>query len=75
MMKTKLGLMQTSRTLTTSIKDWPTRVRIVLKNTTREGCLEHTRSVSKERFIKKLGKSTEIKMSLAGKHLNAIFSE
>lgn len=60
--------------LTTSIKDWPTRVNVVLVNKEGQACIEHIRSVSKERFLERLGEASEIEMALVRKHLNATFA-
>lgn len=61
--------------LTTSFKDWPTRVSILVKDTPSQACIEHIRSISKERFSEKLGSATEIEMAAIRKHLSAVFSE
>ncbi len=60
--------------LTTSTKDWPTRVGVLVNNTTSQACIEHIRSVSKERFIEKISVATEIEMAAIRKHLAAMFS-
>ena len=60
--------------LTTSAKDWPTRVKILVKNTESQACIEHIRSVSKERFVECMGVASEIEMASIRKHLNAIFA-
>lgn len=61
--------------LTTSFKDWPTRVGVLVKNKPSQACIEHIRSISKERFSEKIGLATEIEMAAVRKHLNAVFSE
>jgi len=61
--------------LTTSFKEWPTRVGVSVKNIPSQACLEHIRSISKERFSDKLGTATEIEMVDVRKRLNAVFSE
>ncbi len=61
--------------ITTSFKDWPTRVGILVKNTPSQACVEHIRSISKERFSEKLGTASEIEMADVRKRLNAVFSE
>jgi mRNA interferase MazF len=61
--------------ITTSFKDWPTRVGILVKDVPSQACIEHIRSISKERFSEKLGSATEIEMTAIRKHLNAVFSE
>jgi mRNA interferase MazF len=61
--------------LTTSFKDWPTRVSILVKDIPSQACIEHIRSISKERFFEKLGSATEIEMADIRKHLSAVFSE
>lgn len=60
--------------LTTSFKDWPTRVNIVAKKTQSQACIEHIRSVSKERFIEKFAVASDIEMAAIRKHLIAVFS-
>ena len=60
--------------ITTSLKDWPTRIHIVVKKTPSQVCIEHIRSVSKERFIEKMGTVSDIEMASVRKHLNAVFS-
>jgi mRNA interferase MazF len=60
--------------LTTSVKDWPTRVYIHVKNVKSQACIEHIRSVSKDRFLERLGVATEIEMASIRKHLNAVFA-
>ena len=59
--------------LTTSFKDWPTRVNILINKTQSQVCIEHIRSVAKERFIEKLGKSSEIEMASVRKKITAVF--
>jgi mRNA-degrading endonuclease toxin of MazEF toxin-antitoxin module len=61
--------------LTRSKKDWSTRVNIDVKGTESQACLEHIRSVSKERFIEKMCVVNFIEMVAIRKHLGAIFSE
>jgi mRNA interferase MazF len=61
--------------ITTSFKDWPTRVSILVKDIPSQACIEHIRSISKERFSEKLGLATEIEMAAVQKHLSAVFSE
>jgi mRNA interferase MazF len=60
--------------LTRSMKDWPTRVNILVKKTPSQACIEHIRSISKERFIEKMGSISDIEMAVLRKHLNAVFS-
>lgn len=60
--------------LTTSAKDWPTRVNLLVKNTASQACIEHIRSVSKERFVERIGKASEVEMASVRKHLNAVFA-
>lgn len=60
--------------LTTSFKDWPTRVELTVDKTPSQACIEHIRSVSKERFSDKLGTASEVEMAAIRKHLNAVFS-
>jgi mRNA interferase MazF len=61
--------------LTTSLKDWPTRANISVKNIQSQACAEHIRSISKERFIEKLEVASEVEMADVRKRLNAIFCE
>jgi len=60
--------------LTTSFKDWPTRVNLVVKKTQSQACIEHIRSTSKERFVEKFSLASDIEMAAIRKHLNAVFS-
>ena len=60
--------------LTRSEKKWPTRVPIVLQKIQGQACIEHIRSVSKERFTKKLGVASELEMAMIRKHLQAVFA-
>ena len=60
--------------LTTSFKDWPTRVQILVNSIQSQVCIEHIRSVSKERFIEKLGSASDVEMAAVRKHLNSVFS-
>ncbi|MBK7962669.1 MAG: type II toxin-antitoxin system PemK/MazF family toxin [Bdellovibrionales bacterium] len=60
--------------LTTSTKDWPTRVNVIIMDKKSQACIEHIRSVSKERFIERLGKASEVEMASIRKHLQAVFA-
>ena len=60
--------------ITTSPKDWPTRVNLSINGVASQACIEHLRSVSKERFIEKVSPASEIEMASIRKHLNAVFS-
>ncbi|PWU16682.1 MAG: hypothetical protein C5B49_10205 [Bdellovibrio sp.] len=60
--------------LTSSPKAWPTRVNVLVKEAQSQACIEHIRSVSKERFIERLGTASEIEMAMTRKHLCAVFS-
>ena len=60
--------------MTTQLRDWPSRVEINFDNKIGQACVEHIRSVSKERFIEKLGTASYIEMSIVQKHLQATFS-
>jgi mRNA interferase MazF len=60
--------------MTTQLRDWPSRVEINFDNKIRQACVEHIRSVSKERFVEKLGTASGIEMSIVQKHLQATFS-
>lgn len=59
--------------LTTSPKDWPTRVNIEVKGIQSQVCIEHIRSVSKERFIEKVTTISATEMATIRKHLSAVF--
>lgn len=61
--------------LTTSFKDWPTRVDILVQNLNCQACIEHIRSISKERFVEKIGVVSDLEMADIRKHLNAVFVE
>jgi mRNA interferase MazF len=61
--------------LTTSRKDWPTRVNLVIEKIDSQVCIEHIRSVSKERFLQKIGEISAREMTTVRKHLLAVFSE
>ncbi len=61
--------------LTRSLKEWPTRVTMLIGEEQGQACLEHIRSVSKERFIKRIAKVTDIEMAEVRRKLNAIFEE
>ncbi|MBI2519623.1 MAG: type II toxin-antitoxin system PemK/MazF family toxin [Bdellovibrio sp.] len=58
----------------TQLRDWPSRVEINFDNKTGQVCIEHIRSVSKERFIEKLGQASDIELAIVQKHLQATFS-
>jgi mRNA interferase MazF len=60
--------------MTRVVKDWPSRVRIQLNQEVGQACIEHIRSVSKERLIEKIGTANEIEMAQAYKIINATFS-
>ena len=60
--------------LTTSPKNWPTRVHLLLNQTQSQVCLEHIRSVSKDRLLELLGQASEVEMAAVRKHLQAIFA-
>jgi len=60
--------------LTTSSKDWPTRVDLLVKEIQSQACIEHIRSVSKERFIEKISSASLAEMAAIRKHLSAVFS-
>lgn len=61
--------------LTTSFKDWPTRVNVLVKSIPSQACIEHIRSISKERFSEKLGTATDVEMADVRRRLAAVFSE
>jgi mRNA interferase MazF len=60
--------------MTTQIKEWPTRVEITFDGKDGQACIEHIRSVSKERFIEKLGTITDVELAIIQKRLQATFS-
>lgn len=60
--------------MTTQLRDWPSRVEINFDNKIGQACIEHIRSVSKERFVEKLGMASDIEMAIVQKHLQATFS-
>lgn len=60
--------------LTRSQKDWPTRVNVKVKDDLGQVCLEHIRSVSKERLLKKICKTSAVEFGLVSKHLVSMFS-
>jgi mRNA interferase MazF len=60
--------------MTRAVKDWPSRVRIQLNQEVGQACIEHIRSVSKERLIEKIGTANEIEMAKAYKIIHATFS-
>ncbi|MEQ1666562.1 MAG: type II toxin-antitoxin system PemK/MazF family toxin [Bdellovibrionales bacterium] len=60
--------------LTTSLKEWPTRVKININAKVSQACIEHIRSVSKERFLKKIGVASDIELAAIRKHILATFS-
>jgi mRNA interferase MazF len=60
--------------MTTQLRDWPSRVEINFDNKIGQACIEHIRSVSKDRFLEKLGMASDIEMAIAQKHLQATFS-
>lgn len=60
--------------LTSQLKNWPTRIEVMLDNINGQVCIEHIRSVSKERFIEKLGSVTDIELAIIQKRLQATFS-
>lgn len=61
--------------MTTSLKNWPTRASVFLDHTEGQVCIEHIRSVSKERFVQKIGAATEVEMTIVRKHILAVFAE
>lgn len=60
--------------LSTSKKDWPTRVNLTIGKTESQACIEHIRSVSKERFLEKISTISDLEMAQIRKHLAAVFS-
>lgn len=60
--------------LTSSNKDWPTRVDINLKGTNGQVCIEHIRSLSKSRFQEKLGSAPGEELASIRKTLHSTFS-
>lgn len=61
--------------LTTSLKNWPTRINLAINDLKGQVCLEHIRSVSKERFVDKVGSLSTIEYSMVLKHLRSMFEE
>jgi mRNA interferase MazF len=61
--------------LTRSKKDWPTRVSINVSGIESQACIEHIRSVSKERFLEKICTVSREEMATTRKHLVATFVE
>ncbi len=59
---------------TTQLRTWPSRVEINFDNKIGQACVKHIRSVSKERFVEKLGTANDIEMAIVQKHLPATFS-
>ena len=60
--------------MTTSKKNWPTRVGIDLDGISGQACIDHIRSVSKSRFQQKLGNASEKEMATIRKTLQSTFS-
>ena len=60
--------------LTSQLKNWPTRIEVKFDNIDGQACIEHIRSVSKERFLEKLGNITDIELAIIQKRLQATFS-
>lgn len=61
--------------LTRSHKDWPTRSMIQVKDEAGQACLEYIRSVSIDRFIKKISSASDLEMADVRRKLHAIFEE
>ncbi len=59
--------------LTTATKDWPTRVNVIINGIKSQACIEHIRSVSKERFVERFGEVSEVEIASVRKHLLAVF--
>lgn len=59
--------------MTTSKRNWPTRVDIELDGKTGQACIEHIRSLSKSRFQEKLGSASEEEMATVRKSLQSTF--
>ncbi len=60
--------------MTTQLRDWPSRVEINFDNKIGQVCIEHIRSVSKERCTEKLGQASDIELAIVQKYLQATFS-
>lgn len=60
--------------MTRSKRKWPTRIDLKLDNEEGQACVEHIRSVSKSRFLKKLGSASEKEMAKVRKVLQVTFS-
>ncbi len=61
--------------LTTAKKEWPTRVNLLIEKTESQACIEHIRSISKERFLKKICEISDLDMATLRKHILAVFAE
>ena len=61
--------------MTTSMKNWPTRININLNGVTGQSCIEHIRSLSKSRFQEKLGHASKEEISEVQKVLQSMFSQ
>ena len=59
--------------MTTSIKNWPTRIDIELNGKMGQACVEHIRSLSKSRFQKKLGRASNDEIAIIQKLLQSTF--
>jgi mRNA interferase MazF len=60
--------------MTTQLKKWPTRIEVQFDNKNGQACIEHIRSVSKERFVNKLGSVSDIELAIIQKRLQATFA-
>lgn len=60
--------------MTRSKKKWPTRIDLKLNNEEGQACVEHIRSVSKSRFLKKLGSASDKEIAKVRKVLQITFS-
>lgn len=61
--------------MTTSLKQWPTRIDIEVQNKNGQACVEHIRSLSKSRFIEKLGEASDEEMAIVRHTLQTTFAE
>jgi mRNA interferase MazF len=60
--------------MTTSKKNWPTRINIELNGKSCQACVEHIRSLSKSRFEEKLASASCEEMATVRKTLQSTFS-
>lgn len=61
--------------MTRQIKQWPTRVNLNFKKEQGQVCIEHIRSISKDRLIEKLGKIKTEELTIIRKRLRQVFED